>query len=221
MSFVMTDYTVLRTTMVDTQVRPSDVTKFTVIEAMLNIPRESFVPRNKRDAAYVGEHVALGAGRVVLDPRVLAKMLDVADIQKDELVLDIGSGLGYSAAVIARMAEAVVAVEDDADRVAEAQTALAESGADNVVLHEGPLAEGAADHGPYDVIILQGAVEFMPEAILGQLKEGGRIVSLEKEGALGTVRVGYKLNGVMNWRFAFNAGAPVLPGFEKHSAFAL
>ena len=221
MSLVMTDYTALRTTMVDTQVRPSDVTKFTVIEAMLNVPREAFVPRDKREAAYVGEHVALSAGRVVLDPRVLAKMLDVADIQKDELVLDIGSGLGYSAAVIARMAEAVVGVEEDAERVAEAQAALAENGADNVVMHEAPLAEGAADHGPYDVIILQGAVEFMPEAILSQLKEGGRIVCLEREGALGTVRVGYKLNGAMNWRFGFNAGAPVLPGFEKHSAFTL
>lgn len=217
----MTDYTALRTTMVDTQVRPSDVTKFTVIEAMLSVPREAFVPRDKRDAAYVGEHVDLGGGRVVLDPRVLAKMLDAADVQKDELVLDIGSGLGYSAAVIARMAEAVVAVEDDADQVAEAQTILSEQGADNVVMHEGPLAEGAADHGPYDVIILQGAVEFLPDALTAQLKEGGRIVSLERDGALGTVRIGYLLNGVLNWRFAFNANAPILPGFEKHSAFTL
>lgn len=217
----MTDFSALRTTMVDTQVRPSDVTKFTVIEAMLSVPREAFVPRNQRDAAYVGEHVALGSGRVVLDPRVLAKMLDAADIQKDELVLDIGSGLGYSAAIIARMAEAVVAVEDDADRVEEAQSLLAEQGVDNVVMHEAALTEGAADHGPYDVIILQGAVGFLPESLTGQLKEGGRIVSLEMDGALGTVRVGYKLNGVLNWRFAFNASAPVLPGFEKHSAFTL
>ena len=163
----MTDYTALRTTMVDTQVRPSDVTKFNVIEAMLSVPREAFVPRDKRDAAYVGEHIDLGGGRVVLDPRVLAKMLDAADVQKDELVLDIGSGLGYSAAVIARMAEAVVAVEDDADQVAEAQTILSEQGADNVVMHEGPLAKGAADHGPYDVIILQGSVEFLPDALAG------------------------------------------------------
>ncbi|WP_299350702.1 protein-L-isoaspartate O-methyltransferase [uncultured Shimia sp.] len=217
----MTDYTALRTTMVDTQVRPSDVTKFTVIEAMLNIPREAFVPRDKRDAAYVGEHVAMGGGRVILDPRTLAKMLDAVDIQNDELVLDIGSGLGYSAAVIARIAEAVVAVEDDADLVAEAQSTLSEQGVDNVIMHEAPLTEGAANHGPYDVIMLQGAVGFMPESITSQLKEGGRIVSLEMDGALGTVRVGYMLNGVLNWRFAFNAGAPVLPGFEKHRAFTL
>lgn len=217
----MTDYTALRTTMVDTQVRPSDVTKFTVIEAMLSVPREAFVPRDKRDAAYVGEHLALDKGRVILDPRTLAKMLDAVDIQKDELVLDIGSGLGYSAAVIARMAEAVVAVEDDAERVAEAQSLLAEYGADNVVMHEAQLTEGAADHGPYDVITIQGAVGFLPENLVSQLKEGGRIVCLEMDGALGTVRVGYLIDGTLNWRYAFNGGAPVLPGFEKHSAFAL
>lgn len=217
----MTDYAALRTTMVDTQVRPSDVTKFTVIEAMLNVPREAYVPRDRRDAAYVGEHLTLAPGRVVLDPRLLAKMLDAADIQKDELVLDIGSGLGYSAAVIARMAEAVVAVEDDADRADEAQSMLSEQGADNVVVHQGALAEGAAEHGPYDVIVIQGAVAQLPEKLLGQLKDGGRIVCLEMNGALGAVRVGYLIDGELNWRFAFNAGAPVLPGFEKSSEFAL
>ncbi len=217
----MNDYTTLRTTMVDTQVRPSDVTKFTVIESMLSIPRESYVPRDKRDAAYVGEHVDLETGRVILDARTLAKMLDAVDIQNDELVLDIGSGLGYTAAVIARMAEAVVAVEDDAARVAEAQTILSENGADNVILHEGPLVDGAADHGPYDVITIQGAVGTLPDKLVSQLKEGGRIVCLEMDGALGAVRVGYLVDGQLNWRFAFNGSAPVLPGFEKHSAFQL
>lgn len=217
----MNDFTTLRTTMVDTQVRPSDVTKFTVIESMLNIPREAFVPRDKRDAAYVGEHVSLDKDRVILDPRILAKMLDAVDIRNDELVLDIGSGLGYSAAVIARMAEAVVAVEDDADRVAEAQAILSENGVDNVVMHEGPLTDGASSHGPYDVIVIQGAVGFLPERLISQLKEGGRIVCLNMDGALGVVRVGYVIDGALNWRFSFNAGAPVLPGFEKHSEFTL
>lgn len=217
----MTDYTTLRTTMVDTQVRPSDVTKFTVIEAMLTVPREAFVPRDRRDAAYVGEHLTLEPGRVVLDPRLLAKMLDVADIQKDDLVLDIGSGLGYSAAVIARMAEAVVAVEDDEDRAAEAQSNLAEQGVDNVVVHQGKLTDGAVGHGPYDVILLQGAAQKVPENLLAQLKDGGRIVCLMMDGALGAVRVGYRIDGEVNWRFAFNGGAPVLPGFETHSAFTL
>ena len=134
--------------MVDTQVRPSDVTKFPIIEAMLTVQRENFVPTDRREAAYAGEHVSLGAGRVVLDPRTLAKMLDAADIGPDEMVLDIGSGLGYSAAVAARMAEAVIAVEDDETMAADAQSVLIEQGADNVVVHHGPLTDGAAQHGP-------------------------------------------------------------------------
>lgn len=217
----MTDFAARRTMMVDTQIRPSDVTKFPIIEAMLNVPREEFVPADKTEAAYVGENVGLGGGRVVLEPRSLAKMLDALDIQGDELVLDLGCGLGYSAAVIARMAEAVVAVEEDQTLAEEAQAALARVGADNVVLHTGALAEGAAEHGPYDVIMLEGAAEHVPAAILDQLKEGGRIGCLKAEGALGVAQVGYKIDGEVTWRYAFNAGAPVLPGFERHRAFTL
>ncbi|MGR3714138.1 MAG: protein-L-isoaspartate O-methyltransferase family protein [Shimia sp.] len=217
----MTNYTALRTTMVDTQIRPSDVTKYTVIEAMLTVPREAYVPSAKREAAYVGEHVELDKQRVVLDPRVLAKILDELDIQSDELVLDIGAGLGYSAAVIARMAEAVIALEDDEARAEDSQTTLSEQGVDNAIVHVAPLAEGASAHGPYDVVILEGGAEQLPDAVAAQVKEGGRIAVLFIEGALGVVRIGYKIDGELNWRFAFNATAPVLPGFEKSRAFQL
>ena len=217
----MTDYAARRTTMVDTQVRPCDVTKFPVIEAMLRVERELFVPRDKREAAYIGENIDLGGSRVVLDPRTLGKMLDFLNIQNDELVLDIGVGLGYSSALISRLSEAVVAVEDDPDRISEAEETLGRVGADNVVLHNGALADGAAQHGPYDVIILQGAVEHMPDEILGQLKDGGRIACIFNKDALGIVKIGHKLNGKVNWRFAFNAAAPVLAGFERPKAFTL
>lgn len=217
----MTDYAARRTMMVDTQIRPSDVTKFPIIEAMLSVPREDFVPADRIEAAYVGDNVSLGGARVILEPRTLAKMLDALEVQPDDLVMDLGAGLGYSAAVIARMAAAVIAVEEDEALAEDAQAALTRAGADNVILHTGPLAEGAAAHGPYDVIVLEGAVEHMPDAILAQLKEGGRIAALFAEGELGVVRIGYKIDGEMNWRFAFNAGAPVLPGFERHRAFTL
>ena len=217
----MTDYAARRTTMVDTQIRPSDVTKFPIIEAMLSIPREEFVPATRREAAYVGENLDLGRGRVMLEPRTLAKMLDALDVQRNELVLDIGSGLGYSAAVIARLAEAVVAVESDADLADEAQGILSREGADNVIQHQGALSDGAAQHGPYDAIIIQGAVCDLPTKLLEQLKNGGRIACLFMEDALGVVRIGYKLDGGISWRFAFNASAPVLPGFEKQVAFSL
>ena len=217
----MTDFAARRTMMVDTQIRPSDVTKFPIIEAMLNVPREEFVPGEKIEAAYIGENLDLGGGRVVLEPRTLAKMLDALDIQGDELVLDLGVGLGYSAAVIGRMAEAVVAVEEDESLAEDAQAALARIGADNVALHVGPLSDGAAQHGPYDVIMLEGAAENVPAALLDQLKEGGRIGCLKARGALGVAEVGYKIDGEITWRYAFNAGAPVLPGFERHRAFTL
>ncbi|MFY9240376.1 MAG: protein-L-isoaspartate O-methyltransferase [Roseovarius sp.] len=217
----MTDYAARRTMMVDTQVRPSDVTKFPIIDAMLSVPREAFVPRALREAAYMGENIELGGGRVILEPRTLAKMLDALDIKSSELVLDIGSALGYSAAVMARMAAAVVAVEQDAGMAAEAQSLLVEHSADNVIVHEGPLAQGAEELGPYDVIVVQGAVQQLPGALTAQLKDGGRIVCLFMENALGVVRIGYKADGQISWRFAFNAGAPVLQGFEKTTAFTL
>lgn len=207
--------------MVDTQVRPSDVTEFPIIEAMLEVPREMFVPQALREAAYSGEHLPLGGNRVVLDPRILAKMLDALDITPDDLVLDLGPGMGYSTAVLARLAQAVVAVDPEAAFVSEAQAALVEIGIDNAAISEGVLARGAPEYAPFDVILLQGAVETLPDAITDQLAEGGRIACIFMEGALGVCRVGRKIDGRMNWRYAFNATAPVLPGFESAKEFAL
>lgn len=217
----MTSYSARRTTMVDTQIRPQDVTKYPIIDAMLEVPREIYVPDNRRDAAYVGTNVELGDGRVVLEPRTLAKMLDALSIGEDELVLDVACGMGYSTAVIARLAQAVVALEEDEAMADEAETILGNEGVDNAAVIAGPLLEGAPKHGPYDVIVFQGAVEDVPAAFTEQLRDGGRICAIFMEGALGVVRIGYKLDGVMNWRFIFNASAPILPGFEAKSAFAL
>ena len=207
--------------MVDTQVRPSDVTKFPIIDAMLSVPREAFVPSSMREAAYIGENLDIGGGRVLLEPRTLAKMLDVLDIKPTEVILDIAPGLGCSTAVLAHMAEFVIGVEDDESRAEEAQSILSEQGIDNAAIISGALAEGAAKSGPYDVIILQGAVEVLPDSLLAQLKDGGRIVSIFAEGDLGVVRIGYKMDQRINWRMAFNAGAPVLTGFAKKAEFAL
>jgi protein-L-isoaspartate(D-aspartate) O-methyltransferase len=211
----MSDYATRRVTMVDTQVRPSDVTKFPIIEAMLSIPREVYVPSSKREAAYVGENVDIGSGRVVLEARTLAKLLDALDVQPTELVLDLGCGLGYSTAVIARLADAVVAVEEDEALAAEGE------GVDNAAVLMGPLAAGDARHAPFDVITLQGGVETIPDSLLAQIKEGGRIGAIFMEGALGSARVGYKIDGVITWRFVFNATAPVLPGFTAKRGFTL
>lgn len=217
----MTDFSALRTVMVDTQVRPSDVTKFTVIEAMLTIPREEFVPDSRRAVAYSGENLDIGKGRMILQPRTLAKMVDALNVQPDELVLNLGCDYGYSAAIVARMAQAVVAVEADAAIAAEAETRLAAAGVDNAAVLNAPLAEGCADQGPYDAVLISGAIETLPQAIADQLKEGGRIVALFAEGNLGVARIGFRIGGRINWRYAFNAHAPLLPGFAAEKEFAL
>ncbi|MGY6635278.1 MAG: protein-L-isoaspartate O-methyltransferase family protein [Alkalilacustris sp.] len=217
----MTDYTARRLIMVDTQIRPSDVTKFPVIDAMLAIPREIFVPTALREAAYVGENLPIAPGRVLLDPRTLGKICDVLDLHPDEAVLDVGCGYGYSTAVLARMAAAVVGIEDLPGMAAEAETLLAESGADNATVIDAPLTEGAERHGPYDVIVLQGGVEVVPDALWRQLRPGGRIAALFMRGALGTVRVGHRTPAGLSWRDVFNAAAPVMPGFATKREFQL
>jgi protein-L-isoaspartate(D-aspartate) O-methyltransferase len=217
----MSDFATRRVMMVDTQVRPSDVTKFPIIEAMLTVPREVFVPSSKREAAYVGENIEIAAGRVVLEARTLAKLLDALDIQPTELVLDLGCGLGYSTAVIARLADAVVAVEEDESLAAEAQRSLSAESVDNAAVVTGVLVAGDAKHAPFDVITIQGGVEVVPQALLDQLREGGRIGAVFMEGALGVAKVGYKIDGVVSWRQIFNAAAPVLPGFAAPRGFVL
>jgi len=217
----MPDFTTLRTMMVDTQVRPSDVTKFPIIDAMLDVPREDFVPDTARDVAYAGAPIEIAAHRVVLEARTFAKMLDALDIRQDELVLHVGAGLGYGSAILARLAEAVVALEEDEGLAAEAETALAEVGADNVAVINGPLAQGHAKNAPYDVIVVDGGVAKLPTEIVSQLKPGGRIAAIFMSAGdvLGEMRIGVKTAGSVSWRMDFNATAPLLPGFEEDIAF--
>lgn len=216
----MTDYAQRRTMMVDTQVRPNDVTKFPIIEAMLNVPREEFVPDAAREAAYVGENVPLGPkGRVALEPRTLAKLLDALDVQPADRVLIVGAGLGYSAALVARMADTVVALEEDTDLAEAAVLRLNAQGIGNVSVVTAPLAAGAGAKERFERIIVEGAVETLPEVLAAGLAEGGRIGAIFMEGELGVARIGYKIDGTLNWRFAFNAAAPVLPGFAKAREF--
>lgn len=217
----MPDFAARRTIMVDTQVRPSDVTKFPIIDAMLTIPRERFVPGPLAEAAYVGENLPLGNGRTLLDPRTLAKMLEALDIKPTELVLDIAPATGYSSALIARMAEAVVAVESDSALADDAEAAFESLGLNNVALERGAITEGAPGHGPYDAIIVQGGIEVFPDALTAQLKDGGRVVALFEFGSLGVVRLGIKHGALIRWIDVFNANAPVLDGFAAERVFAL
>lgn len=216
----MNAYATRRVMMVDTQVRPSDVTKYPIIDAMLAVPREAFVPEALRDAAYIGENLALGGGRALLEPRTLAKFLDALEILPADRVLDIGAAGGYGAAVLGRMVGSVTALEEVGPLADQTEAALTAQGAANVTLIRGDLAAGLPGKGPFDVIVIEGGVQVMPDAILDLLADGGRIVALFQDGVLGTARLGRKEGGRVHWRDLFNTTAPILPGYVRKAGFS-
>jgi protein-L-isoaspartate(D-aspartate) O-methyltransferase len=216
----MTDFAAAREAMVDTQVRTSDVTRYSIIDAMLRVPRELFVPKARRDVAYAEAEVPLAPGRAMMTPRTLAKMLDAAEIGRSDLVLEIAPGTGYSTALIARLAAAVVAIEPDEGLAAQATDALQRLEAINAVVSQGDATAGDPAHGPYDVIFVNGAVERVPEALSDQLKDGGRLVAIFLERGVGQCRVVLRVGDATAVRYAFDATAPLLPGFETKRAFA-
>lgn len=213
------DFAQARTAMVDSQVRPNDVTKYSIIAALQKVERENFVPESMRMVAYADSPIALDTGRVILDARVFSKMLDALNILPTDFVLDIGCGLGYSTAVIASLSEAVIGVEDDATRVTDATENLMAAQVDNAVILEGELAKGAAKHGPYDVVIMEGAVEQVPANLIKQIKDGGRMAAIFNKNGVGIVRIGIKNGDGISWRDTFNADAPILPGFQSDKGF--
>ncbi|MFV0474803.1 MAG: protein-L-isoaspartate O-methyltransferase family protein [Pikeienuella sp.] len=217
----MTDFAKSRVAMVDRQVRPSDVTSFPIIDAMLGVPRERYTPVALRAVAYADAPLTLAPGREMLDPRVFAKMLDGANIGPDDLVLDLAPGLGYSTAVIARMAAAVIAIEPDPALAAAGAEILIAQEVDNALLSEGAAAAGDPAHGPYDAIFINGAVGAPPMSLHGQVKEGGRIVAIEMNGANGRAMAYIRDGAGFQPRALFNATGLILPGFEKVEEFAL
>jgi protein-L-isoaspartate(D-aspartate) O-methyltransferase len=220
----MTDSTLQRLNMVESQVRPSDVTDRRIIKAMLEVPREKFVPASLASMAYMDEplpvRTANGAGgRTLLAPRTFAKLVQLAEVGPDATVLDVGCATGYSTAVLARLAKRVIAVECDPDLVERARRLLEEAGAGNAVVVHGLLAAGAPAEGPYDVILLNGAAETVAPALLEQLGDGGRLVAIVAEGPLCRAQIWRRTGKTFDPRPAFEAGAPVLPGFERPAGF--
>ncbi len=221
----MIDFAELRRGMVDGQVRANNVTDHRIVAAMLEIPRERFVPAPLKSLAYIDddlkirEATATQRARYLVEPMALARLVQLADVQNDEHVLDVGSGTGYSAALLARLAQQVVALDDDAGFVAASSTTLSELGVDNVAVMQGELAAGWAKDAPYDVILLNGSVDRIPQQLFSQLKDGGRLVAVEGHGGAGRAIIATKAGGVVSERPAFNAAIPELPGFAAAPGF--
>lgn len=218
------DFARQREKMVDGQIRTTDVTSPAVLAAMLAVPREAFVPAARRALAYIDEDIAVHSDaravqRYLMEPSPLARLLQLADIGKEDVVLDIGCATGYSTAVISCLAGSVIALECEHELAAEAGKNLTALGYDNAVVVEGPLDEGFASEAPYDVIFLNGAVDFVPESLLEQLREGGRLVGVIGTGNTGTATLWTRSNGAVSARRAFNAAVRPLPGFERRREF--
>jgi len=217
----MQDNAAAREMMVDCQVRPSDVTRDGIVDAMLRVPRERFVPSSKRSVAYAGEAVEIAKGRWLLDPRVFAKMIDAAEIEPTDSVLDIGCGLGYSSAILASQCRAVIAVESDEGMAKSAENTLSELGLDNVAVLTGELSAGAPSEQPYEVIIVEGGIAGPPQALFEQLTDGGRLIAIWMDGgSFGRAQVSVKTGETISTRWAFDATAPILPGFAAEPSFA-
>lgn len=208
-----------RAAMVDSQLMVNDVTDPPLLQAMGEIPRELFVPPAMEAVAYMDVPVPLPGGRVLVDARCFGKLVQLAAIGSQDRVLDVGCGTGYSTAVIARLAAYVIGLEEDAELAKAAAKNLATLGIANAEILRGPLKEGQSARAPFDVILINGAVEVDPAQLLSQLAERGRLVCVRRAGTAGQGTIYVRSDGAFGERSAFGAQLPVLPGFQKTAGF--
>jgi protein-L-isoaspartate(D-aspartate) O-methyltransferase len=217
----MTDFALARRNMVDGQLRPNRVTNAQLLAVVGELPRERFLPGGLKSVAYSDEDVPLGNGRYLMEPMVLARLIQTLQAGPEDRALVVAAGPGYGAALLAGLVKSVVAVESDAGLAGSADQTIKALGLANVTLVTGQAEAGAAASGPYDVILIEGAVRQIPPAILDQMAEGGRLVTVLAggPGALGVAQLVVKEGGVSSGRPLFDAGTPVLPGFAPPARF--
>jgi protein-L-isoaspartate(D-aspartate) O-methyltransferase len=215
----MVDFELARRNMVDHQVRTNRVTDPLVVDALRAIPRELFVPAPVKGVAYLDDDIEVVPGRFLIEPMVLARLLQLAEVRRTDTVLDVGCASGYSSAVLGRMATSVVALDRSAELVSWAAETLLGLGIDNVAVVEGEMAQGLPDQGPYDVIFVNGAVEWVPDGLRAQLNEGGRLVAVVRDKGIGRATLMTRRGGAFGHRVEFDAEIAPLPGFHREAAF--
>ncbi len=221
----MVDYGIARSTMVNNQLRTFDVSDRAVLAAMGAVPREAFVPAAKRPIAYldsnleVSEATADRPARHLLAPSTIGRLLQAAEIQSSDIALVVGCTTGYVAAVVAQLADSVVALDCDAGLADQATETLVDLSVDNAAVVTGDLDKGWPEEGPYDVVVVAGGVDTVPDGLLEQVRDKGRLAVVEGRGGAGQALIYTRTAGVVSPRFIFNASAPILPGFERQNAF--
>jgi len=213
------NFELARRNMVESQIRPNKVTDNRLIDAITSVERERFVPAALKNVAYVDEDIPIGNGRYLMEPMIFARLLQVAAVQPNDIVLEVGCGVGYSTAVLARLAEKVVAVESEPELATRAAAALKELAVDNAAVLQGPLAAGGPDRGPYSLIFIGVGIAQVPDSIVGQIAEGGRLVAVIAGDGVGRATVIRKVNGVVSTQSLFDAAVPALPGFGREPDF--
>jgi len=214
------DFALARRNMVEGQIRTNKVTDQLVVEALEALPREVFVPDALKNIAYIDEDLAVGGGRILMEPMVLARLMQAAAIEETDLALVIAAATGYEAAAIAKIASAVVAIESDLDLHRAAVEHLAEQGADTVSMLKGKLATGHPGQGPYDVIFINGAAGEVPDSLLDQLADGGRLVYIKTGAGTDKAMLVTKVEGVTSETELFDANVPAIPEFAAKSQFS-
>jgi len=214
------DYAIARKNMVESQLRTNRVTDERLLGIMRRLPREQFLPKNMMHLAYVDEDILMPGDRYLSEPLVVARLIMAAQVKSTDIVLVVGGGTGYTPAILGKMATTVIALESDPSLVAESSSRLTTLTIDNVVVVEGPFQNGWANEAPYDLILIDGAVESVPQTLFDQINDGGRIVAVVKpEKGVGRIVLFEKRGGNISDRVIYDASTPYLPGMAPQPAF--
>lgn len=213
------NFATARHNMVESQLRPNRVTDEDLLAAFGSVPREMFVPAALRSVAYVDDDIEIAPNRWLMEPMVLGRLLQAAAPRREDVALVIGCGTGYSSAILSQLVGTVVALENERELAATATRVLAALSIDSVVVLEGRLAEGHARQAPYDLILIDGAVEEVPQSIKQQLAEGGRLVTVVRGGPVGRATLLTRRAGAVSGRVLFDAAVPLLPDFALAPGF--